>query len=130
LPKKKIISTQRAPGQEYGPFSQAVRAGDFIFLMGQAALEPGTGEIVGTEIKAQTRKTLENMREILKASGATFDDLIQVRVFLKNADDWAALNEVYREYIKRDFPARTAVVVRFAMKGILVEIDAIAYLGQ
>jgi len=98
--------------------------------MGQAALEPSTGKIVGTEIRAQTRKTLQNMHEVLKAGGASFDDLIQVRVFLKNPSDWAPMNRVYREFVKGDLPARTAVVVRFAVKGVLVEIDAIAYLGK
>jgi 2-iminobutanoate/2-iminopropanoate deaminase len=128
---KHIISTTKAPGSEYGPFSQAVRAGDFIFVMGQAAFDPQTKDkVVGDEIKGQTRRTLENHKAILTAAGASFDDVVQVRIFITNASDWAGMNEVYREYFTKDLPVRTAVVVQLAAKGLLVEIDMVAYVGK
>ncbi|MGA2666391.1 MAG: RidA family protein [Nitrososphaerales archaeon] len=128
---KKIITTPKAPGSQYGPFSQAVRAGDFLFLMGQAAFDPEKPwSVVGDDIKQQTRRTLENLKTIIEAAGGSLDDVVQVRAFLTRAEDWPLMNEAYREYFKKDLPARTAVVVELATKGLLVEIDAIAYLGK
>jgi 2-iminobutanoate/2-iminopropanoate deaminase len=128
---KKIISTSKAPGHQYGPFSQAVRAGDFLFLMGQAAFDPAKDwKVVGKDIKKQTRRTLENIKTIIEAAGGTLDDVVQVRVFLTRSKDWAKMNEVYVEYFPNAFPARTAVVVELATKGLFIEVDAIAYLGK
>jgi 2-iminobutanoate/2-iminopropanoate deaminase len=128
---KKIISTSKAPGGDYGPFSQAVKAGDFIFVMGQAAFDPEEhGKIVGSDIKKQTRRTLENIKTIVEAAGGTLDDVVQVRVFLTKAENWAPMNEVYIEYFPKAAPVRTAVVVELAAKGLLVEIDAVAYVGK
>jgi 2-iminobutanoate/2-iminopropanoate deaminase len=128
---KKIITTPNAPGNDYGPFSQGVRAGDFLFVMGQAAFDPKSkNKIVGTEIKAQTRRTLDNIKAIVEAAGGKLDDVVQVRVFLTSFDDWPLMNEVYIEYFPKAQPARTAVIVELAAKGLLIEVDAIAYLGK
>jgi 2-iminobutanoate/2-iminopropanoate deaminase len=99
--------------------------------MGQAAFDPQTKDkVVGDDIKAQTRRTLENHKAILTAAGASFDDVVQVRIFITNASDWAGMNEVYREYFTKELPVRTAVVVQLAAKGLLVEIDMVAYVGR
>ena len=128
---KQIITTPNAPGTQYGPFSQGVRAGDFLFLTGQAAFDPAKPwSVVGDDIKQQTRRTLENLKTVIEAAGGSLDDVIQVRAFLTRAEDWPLMNEAYREYFPKDFPVRTAVVVELAAKGLLVEIDAIAYLGK
>jgi 2-iminobutanoate/2-iminopropanoate deaminase len=128
---KSIVTTLKAPGSKYGPFSQGVRAGDFLFLMGQSAFDPEKDwKVIGRDIKTQTRRTLENIRNIVEAAGGSLDDVVQVRVFLTRASDWPKMNEVYREYFAKDYPARTAVIVKLAVRGLLVEIDAIAYLGK
>ncbi|MDA4136494.1 MAG: RidA family protein [Thaumarchaeota archaeon] len=128
---KKIITTPNAPGRDYGPFSQAVRAGDFLFVMGQAAFDPKKlRKVVGKDIKKQTRRTLQNIKAIVEAAGGSLEDVVQVRVFLTKAKDWPLMNEVYVEFFPDAPPARTAVIVELAAKGLLVEIDAIAYLGK
>ncbi len=125
--RKQIIKTDQAP-KAIGPYSQAVKAGNMLFLSGQIPINPATGEITG-DIKAQTRQALENLKAILSASGASPENVVKTTVFLKNLDDFNAMNEIYREYFSGDPPARSTVEVSRIPRGALVEIEAIAIIG-
>src|SRR3954452_4189506 len=116
------ISPPGAPAPR-GPYSPAVRAGDFIFISGQVA--PVTGEIAD-----ETRQVLNNIKGLLEACGATMADVVKCGVFLLNAGDFAAMNAVYAEFFGADKPARSTVVTGFAVPGIHVEIEAIAYVPR
>lgn len=121
-----------ALGDEYprpkGAYSPAVRAGNLLFISGQVPRDPKTGELPGPDLPAQTRRVLENLRLALEAGGATFDDLVQVTVYLVNVDDWDAFNEIYRTTLRPPYPTRA--VVGASLRGILIEISAIAYLAR
>lgn len=123
----KVISTDKAPAA-VGPYSQAVQAGNMLFISGQIPLVPGTGVFVEGGIKEQTKQCLENLKAILEEAGATFNDVAKVGVFLDDINDFAAMNEVYAEYFTEHKPARAAVEVANVPKGALVEIEAIAYI--
>lgn len=123
---KKIIATTGAPGA-IGPYSQGVKAGGFLFVSGQLPLDPATGAFAGEDITAQTRQSLTNIKAIVEAGGMSMADVVRVGVFLKNMDDFAAMNAVYAEFFTGDCPARAAVEVARLPKGALVEIEAIAY---
>ena len=110
-----------------GPYSPAVRAGDFIFVSGQVPVDPATGELVHADIGAETRQVLNNVKGILEACGATMADVVRCGVFLGDANDFAPMNAVYAEFFGEGKPARATVVTGFAAPGIRVEIDAIAY---
>jgi 2-iminobutanoate/2-iminopropanoate deaminase len=110
-----------------GPYSPAVRAGDFIFVAGQGPVDPVTNQFSFGDIKHETRIVLENIRRILEGCGATMADVVRCGVFLKNGDDFGAMNEVYAEFFGEHKPARTTVETQFAVKEMKVEIDAIAY---
>jgi 2-iminobutanoate/2-iminopropanoate deaminase len=110
-----------------GPYSPAVRAGDFIFVAGQGPVDPATNQFSFGDIKHETRIVLENIRRILAGCGATMADVVRCGVFLGNGEDFAAMNEVYAEFFGEHKPARTTVETRFAVKEMKVEIDAIAY---
>lgn len=125
--QKKLIKTDNAP-KAIGPYSQAVRVGDFVFLSGQLPLNPQTGEIVSDDIKAQTQQVLENVQSVLIAAGSSLNQAVKVGVFLKNMNDFAAMNEVYAKYFGESLPARVTVEVARLPKDVLVEIDAIACL--
>lgn len=123
---KKIISTKNAP-DAIGPYSQGIEAGGFIFTSGQLGLVPETGEFAGNDVKSQAVQAFENLREILKASDCTLDDVVKTTCFLKNMDDFVIVNEVYTRFLSdENFPARSAVEVAALPKGGLVEIEAIA----
>ncbi len=109
-----------------GPYSPAVRAGDFIFVSGQVCVDPATNQMRTGDIQQETRQVLENMRGILAGCGATLADVVKVSVFLADGNDFAAMNEVYAEYFGEARPARSTVACRFAMP-IKVEMDCIAY---
>jgi 2-iminobutanoate/2-iminopropanoate deaminase len=126
---RRIVRTPRAPNP-VGPFSQAAKAANFVFVAGQGGLDPKTNRLVKGGIKEQTKQTLENIRNILEASGANLDQVVQVRVFLKEPQDFKAMNEVYSTYFRKDHPARTTIATTFVVEGGLVEIDAIAYVEQ
>jgi 2-iminobutanoate/2-iminopropanoate deaminase len=111
-----------------GPYSPAVRAGDFIYVSGQVPRDPRTGEILGATVEEQSRGTLANLERVLKAAGASLADVISVVVYLADEDDWGAFNGVYRDVMKAPFPSRT--VVGAGLRGVLVEISAVAYVGQ
>lgn len=110
-----------------GPYSGAVRAGDFIFVSGQVSIDPITNEWDYGDIQHETRRTLNNVRMLVEAAGATMQDVVKCTVFLKDGRDFAAMNEVYAEYFGDAKPARSTVEVRFATDRMKVEIEAIAY---
>jgi 2-iminobutanoate/2-iminopropanoate deaminase len=110
-----------------GPYSPAVRAGDFIFVSGQIPIDPATQQLVTGDVRQETRQTLTNVMRILEGCGAALADVVKCQVFLADANDFAAMNEVYTEFFGEAKPARTTVVAAFAIPGIKVEIDAVAY---
>lgn len=125
---KEIITTDKAP-KAIGPYSQAVRAGDFIFVSGQIPMDPGCGELVAGDIGAQTERVLDNIRAVLQAAGADMDRVIKCTVFLASMDDFATMNEVYGRFFPENYPARAAVEVSRLPKGVGVEIEAVAFVG-
>jgi reactive intermediate/imine deaminase len=116
-------------------FSQGVRKGPLLQVAGQVAVDPATGEYVGDDVGAQTTQVLQNINAVLEAGGATFDDVISIRVYLREAGDFAAMNAAYDAFVPAHspsgvLPARTTVVVGFAVPQIAVEIDALAVLAS
>lgn len=122
---KKIISTSNAPAA-IGPYSQAVKAGDFIFISGQLPINPVDGTMPAS-IKDQTRQSLKNIQGILDSEELDMRSVVRVGVFLDNMNDFGAMNEVYEEFFRKDCPARAAVEVAKLPKGALVEIEAVVY---
>ncbi len=110
-----------------GPYSPAVRAGDFIFVSGQGPIDPATDTLVTGDIRIQTRLVLENIRRILAACGASPSDVVRCGVFLADAADFPLMNEVYAEFFGEHRPARTTVEAKFVAPGMKVEIDCVAY---
>ena len=121
---KKIISTENAP-KAIGPYSQAVEAGNFIFLSGQIPLKID-GTIVDGSIKDQTKQVLDKIEEILKEVGLGFEDVVKTTVYLSDMSDFGEMNEVYCKYFKDNYPARVAIQASELPKEVGVEIDAIA----
>lgn len=121
---KKVISTSGAPGA-IGPYSQAIKAGNLVYTSGQIPLDPVSGELIG-DIKKATERSLENVKAILEEAGTNMDKVIKTVVFLKDMNDFAAMNEVYGTYFKENAPARSCVQVAKLPKDALVEIEAIA----
>lgn len=109
-----------------GPYSPAVRAGDFIFVSGQLAVDHATNQYVPADIQQETRVTLNNIRRILEDAGATLSDVVRVGVFMADGADFAKMNEVYAEFFGNEKPARTTIVCKFAAD-IKIEIDCVAY---
>jgi 2-iminobutanoate/2-iminopropanoate deaminase len=122
---KAIVATDKAP-KAIGPYVQAVRVGDLIYTAGQIPLDPSTGNLVEGDIAAQTRRVLENLKAVLEAGGSSLDRVVKATVFLKNIKDFAAMNEVYAEYLGAAKPARSTVAVADLPRGALVEIDLVA----
>jgi 2-iminobutanoate/2-iminopropanoate deaminase len=122
---KNVVTTDRGP-KPIGPYSQAVKANGFIYLSGQVALDPRSGEMAGADIRQQTERVLENIKGILEAAGANLHHVIKVTVFLKAMNDFPAMNEVYARYFTTAPPARSTVQVSRLPKDALVEIEAIA----
>ncbi len=122
---REIIETKKAPAP-IGPYSQAVRAGGFIFLSGQIPLDPVTGAIVEGDIAAQTRQVFRNITAVLEAAGSGLAKVVKTSVFLKNLDDFAGFNGVYSEFLGDAKPARSTVQVSRLPKEVLVEIEAVA----
>lgn len=121
------VSAPDAP-QAIGPYSQAIRAGQWLFLSGQIPLDPATGEVVSGDVRAQTRRVLDNMRAVLAAAGVSFDAVVKTTVFLTDLSDFAAMNEVYASVFTDTAPARSTVQVSRLPRDVQVEIDAIAVL--
>jgi len=122
---KQAISSADAP-KAIGPYSQAVRAGQLLFLSGQVPLDPITGHMVEGDIAAQTRRVFENLRAVLEAGGRSFADVVRTTVFLADMDDFGAMNEVYGQYFTAPYPARATVQVARLPRDARVEIDLIA----
>ena len=123
--KKKVILTSAAPAA-VGPYSQAVMAGGFLFLSGQLPLDPKTGTIVGGNIEAQTRQVFNNIEAVLAGAGLTLDNVVKTTVFLKDINDFAKMNEVYKEFFAADPPARSAFQAAALPRNALIEIESVA----
>jgi 2-iminobutanoate/2-iminopropanoate deaminase len=113
-----------------GPYSPAVRAGDFVFVSGQGPIDPETNEFSYGDIRHETRVVLSNIRRILEGSGATLRDVVRCGVFLRDGGDFAAMNEVYSEFFSEAKPARTTVETKFANPRMKIEVDCIAYIAH
>jgi 2-iminobutanoate/2-iminopropanoate deaminase len=124
---RQAVSTVSAP-EAIGPYSQAIRAGSLLFVSGQVPLDPATSQLVEGDIAAQTHRVLQNLGEILKAGGASFDHVVRTTVFLADMNDFAAMNEVYATYFTSPAPARATVQVSRLPKDARIEIDVIAAL--
>lgn len=122
---RKTISTKDAPAA-IGPYSQAIKANGFIFTSGQIAIDPATQQVVAGDVAAQTERVLKNLSEILEAAGSGLGKVVRSTVFLKNMNDFAAMNQVYGKYFSSAPPARSTVEVARLPKDVLVEIDVIA----
>lgn len=112
-----------------GPYSHAVKAGGFVYVSGQAALNPETSKPIGGTVAEETRRTIQNVKAILEASGASLNDVVKCSVFLADIRDFAQMNAVYAEYFGEAKPARTTVQAVLPAAGLKVEIDCIAYVG-
>ncbi len=121
---KKIISTDKAPAA-IGPYSQAVQHGDFLFISGQIAFDPATGELVDGDIEVQTQRVLENVKAIIEAAGMTIENVVKCSCFLSNMEDFVRFNGVYESYFGESAPARETVEVSRLPKDVLVEVSAI-----
>jgi len=119
------IYTPNAPAA-IGPYSQAVQAGNMLFVSGQIPIDPATGEFAGADINTQTNQSLTNVKNILAAAGYTLNDVVKTTVLLADIADFAAMNAVYAEYFNENKPARACFAVKDLPKGALVEIEAIA----
>lgn len=123
--KKEAIATEKAPAA-IGPYSQAVRMGDWLFLSGQIGLDPGSGELVVGGVVAETRQVMENLRAVLTAAGGALDDVVRTTIFLVDLSDFSRVNEAYAEFFRAPYPARATVGVAALPRGARVEIDAVA----
>jgi 2-iminobutanoate/2-iminopropanoate deaminase len=126
---REVISTAGAP-RAIGPYSQAIRAQGWLFVSGQVAIDPATQQIIPGGVEAQTERALENIAAILAAAGSGLDRVVRTTVFLKNMNDFPAMNAVYGKYFNRAPPARSTVEVARLPKDVLVEIDAIALAAE
>jgi len=124
--EKSVISTNNAPAA-IGPYSQAIKVGNFVFVSGQIPIIPATGEILRGDIKLQTRQVLENLKNILEAAGSSLDNVVKTTVFMKDLNDYTAINDVYKEFFSNKPPARAAVQAARLPRDVGVEIEAIAF---
>jgi reactive intermediate/imine deaminase len=124
----KPISTPDAPAA-IGTYSQAVRAGDTVYLSGQIPLDPKTMKIVDGDFEAQARRVFDNLRAVCRAAGGDFDRVVRITVYLTDLANFAKVNEVMATYFREPFPARAAIGVASLPRGSLVEIDAVMHLG-
>ncbi|MGH8226193.1 MAG: RidA family protein [Gammaproteobacteria bacterium] len=122
--KREVIRSDRAPAA-IGPYSQAVRVGDFVFLSGQIGLDPASGELAAGGIEAETRRVFENLSAVAAAAGATLGDVVKLTVYLLDFGDYAAVNEIMTGFFEAPYPARAAVGVAALPRGARVEVDAI-----
>lgn len=126
---KKVISTKNAPAA-IGPYSQAIQAGDFLYVSGQIPIEPETGSIVfgnAGNVADQTNQAIKNLKAVLEAAGYALEDVVKTTVFITDMANFAAVNKVYERYFDKDCPARSCVAVKALPKDVLVEIEAVAY---
>ncbi|MBQ7262236.1 MAG: RidA family protein [Synergistaceae bacterium] len=126
---KKVISTDKAPAA-IGPYSQAIRAGDFLYASGQIPIDPKTGAIVPGDVADQTKQSLENAKAVLGAAGYALEDVVKTTVFITDMGNFATVNEVYAKYFEKDAPARSCVAVKALPKDALVEVEVVAWKKQ
>jgi 2-iminobutanoate/2-iminopropanoate deaminase len=126
---KKIISTPKAPSA-IGPYSQAVVVGDMVYTSGMIPIIPETGELETGDIKAQATQAIKNLIALLEASGASVDSVVKTTVFIKDMNDFAAVNEVYATFFTDNFPARSCVEVARLPKDVKIEIEAVAVVSK
>ena len=124
-----VISTEKAPGA-VGPYSQAIKAGDFLFASGQIAINPEKGKLVGGGVVGQAEQCMKNVGAILEAAGVSYDDVIKTTVYITNMNFFGAVNEVYAKYFNNTLPARSSVEIGKLPKDALVEVEVIAYVGK
>jgi 2-iminobutanoate/2-iminopropanoate deaminase len=110
-----------------GAYSPAAKAGPFVFVSGQVPRDPGTGELIGNDVESQTRQVMTNVERALRSAGAELSDVVSVTAYLSNIDDWGKFNAVYREIMPQPYPTRTALGAE--LRGILVEVSVVAYVG-
>ena len=122
---KDVVLTNHAP-KPIGPYSQAIKSNGFLFISGQIALDPASGEFAGVTVQQQTERVLENLKAILEAGGVSLSHVVKTTVFLKDMNDFAAMNEVYARYFSAAPPARSTVQVARLPKDALVEIEVVA----
>jgi len=122
---RKAVQTDKAP-KPVGPYSQAIVEGDFIFVAGQGPINPGTGSLELGDARSETKRVFENMKAILQAAGSSLEQVVKCNVYLRDINDFAAMNEVYQTYFSRPFPARTTIQAGALPGGIAVEIECIA----
>ena len=127
--RRAVIATDMAP-RAIGPYSQAVRAGDFLFVSGQIPLDPSTGELVGGDAARQTHRVMESLREVVEAAGGTLAAVVRTTIYLTDLGEFGPVNEAYASYFPADPPARATVEVARLPKGAAVEISAVAWLGD
>lgn len=125
LSKPQVISTAEAP-KAIGPYSQAIRVGALVFCSGQIPLDPATGELVGPDVRLQTRRVMDNLAAVLAAAGSGLARVVKTTIFLTDLGDFAAVNEVYGSYFAGQYPARATIQVAALPRGSRVEIEAIA----
>ncbi|AJD31218.1 RidA family protein [Clostridium sporogenes] len=123
--EKVVISTKKAPAA-LGAYSQAIKIGDLLFTSGQIPLDPATGELISDDITKATERSMENLKAVLEEAGTSFDKVVKTVIFLKDMNDFAAVNEVYAKYFKENPPARSCVQVGKLPKDALVEIELVA----
>ena len=123
--KKEVILTTEAP-KPIGPYSQAIRAGGFLFCSGQIALDPQSGQVTSTDVEGQTKRVMENAKAVLHAAGMTFENVVKCTIFLKSMGDFPKVNEIYAQYFSGTPPARSTVEVARLPKDVLVEVECIA----
>lgn len=125
---RQAISTSLAPAA-IGPYSQAVRCGNTVYLSGQIPLDPATGEVVAGDISAQATRVFENMRAVITAAGGSFDDVARVGIYLTDLGDFAAVNAVMASYFTAPYPARSTIEVSALPRAVKVEVDAVLVLA-
>jgi 2-iminobutanoate/2-iminopropanoate deaminase len=126
---KKIVSTEKAP-KPIGPYSQAICVNGWLYVSGQIPLDPVTGDIVRGDFKVQVERVLENIRAIVESTGGRLEDVVKVTVYLRDIGRFSEFNEVYSKYFPRDPPARSVIGVSSLPRGVELEIDAVAYVGN
>ena len=122
---KQVVFTSQAPAA-IGPYSQAIRAGEWLFLSGQIPVDPATGEVAGTDVRTQARQVLKNIQAVLAEAGTTVQAVVKTTVFLKDLQNFQAFNEEYAKVFASEAPARSCVEIARLPKDVLVEIEAIA----
>ena len=122
---KKVINTPNAPAP-IGPYSQAIQSGNMLFVSGQVAINPATGDLVMDSLEAEATQVMHNLQAVLTEGGATFDNVVMTTIFLADMGDFATVNSIYGKYFTADFPARATVAVKTLPKNVNVEISVIA----